>query len=324
MVKGKNTNSLMRHLRDEHKIDIGGSKDKKELLNMGYYHGFKGYRYIKTKSNRIDFTSFNQLTAIYEFDMDLKTLFYRHLMMIETALKNYTLEVIIEHGSADFDYVFTHMLNDYKKENIGNNKYKKKMKNRLDLRDHIYDSITRGYSDGKPMIQHFFHENKTLPLWAIFEVITLGNFGSFVNCLNLDIRLQIAKKIGINTTNHNHNGRLVQTMVFLIKDLRNAVAHNSVIFDCRFKQSEPSADLKAFLSSETNVRNLTFDSIVDYLVIIIFLKKQFGSTKTELNRIIRNFISECEEFGESAPREVYSAILGTEMRTKINTLSQYV
>ncbi|WOV83900.1 Abi family protein [Sporosarcina jeotgali] len=324
MVKGKNTNSLMRHLRDNHNIDIQGSKDKKNLMNMGYYHGYKGYRYIKIPQNTIEFQSFSEVVAIYEFDMMLKTIFYPNLMMLETALKNHVLEVIIKKGSADFEHVFTNLLNDYKKENAGSKKYKKKMKSRLNLRDHIYDTISRSFASDKPVIQHFFHKNEPIPLWAIFEVITLGSFGSFVHCLNEETRLEIANEIGLKSTNHNHNGRLVEKMVFAIKDLRNAVAHNSVIFDCRFKQGEPAAELKAFLSSETGVRDVTFDNIVDYLVLVIYLKKNFGATKTELKKIIKDFSRECEHFGEVIPREAYSAILGTDFRTKITRLLRYV
>lgn len=36
MVRGKTVNGLMRHLRDTHGIEINGSKNKKDLLNMGY------------------------------------------------------------------------------------------------------------------------------------------------------------------------------------------------------------------------------------------------------------------------------------------------
>lgn len=47
--KGKTTVALMRHIRKNHKIHINGSKDKKDLLNMGYYHGYKRYRFIKVE-----------------------------------------------------------------------------------------------------------------------------------------------------------------------------------------------------------------------------------------------------------------------------------
>ena len=46
-MKVKTTNALMKYLREQHNISIDGSKDKKNLRNIGYYHGYKGYRYIK-------------------------------------------------------------------------------------------------------------------------------------------------------------------------------------------------------------------------------------------------------------------------------------
>ena len=52
--KAKTINGLMIHLRDDCKIDIGGSKDKLQLTQYGYYHEYKGYRFIKQRSNTIE------------------------------------------------------------------------------------------------------------------------------------------------------------------------------------------------------------------------------------------------------------------------------
>lgn len=41
----KKTNALMRHLRDSG-ISIQGSKQKRQLINTGYFHGYKGYRFF--------------------------------------------------------------------------------------------------------------------------------------------------------------------------------------------------------------------------------------------------------------------------------------
>ena len=40
----KTTNALMKYLREFHNISINGSADKKNLRNIGYYPGYKGYR----------------------------------------------------------------------------------------------------------------------------------------------------------------------------------------------------------------------------------------------------------------------------------------
>ena len=71
-MKVKTTNALMKYLRDHHNIYIKGKKDKSNLINIGYYHGYKGYRYIKNPNNRINLTSFNEIVSIVNFDKKLK------------------------------------------------------------------------------------------------------------------------------------------------------------------------------------------------------------------------------------------------------------
>ena len=81
----KTTDALMRHLRDSG-IAIKGSKQKQQLINTGYFHGYKGYRYINTPSNHVPYTKFEELVAVYEFDAGLKSLFYPNVMLIEIIL----------------------------------------------------------------------------------------------------------------------------------------------------------------------------------------------------------------------------------------------
>ncbi len=46
-------NGLMRHLRNDCHIQISGSYQKQQLISYGYYHGYKGYRFIKNKHNQM-------------------------------------------------------------------------------------------------------------------------------------------------------------------------------------------------------------------------------------------------------------------------------
>lgn len=325
MLKGKTTNGLMRHLRDEHGISISGSKHKKDLLNMGYYHGYKGYRFIGQSQDKIPYTKFEEVTAVYQFDANLKALLYPSIMLVETAIKNYTLDSIISNNHPlDFEYVFSHLLNDYKKHSVGSSDYRKKMKMRLNLRDKIFQSISYNYSSQKEVIQHFFDNNKPIPLWAIFEVMSLGEFGFFLQCLNEPIRINIADDLKIHSTSHNQNGRITQEIIFLLKELRNAVAHNSVIFDCRFRKANPPSRLKAYLQSEIGITNILFTNIVDYFIILMFLSKKLGITKTELKKITRNFRDESERLRNQIPIPVHTSIMGSDFRNKINQLLNYL
>lgn len=324
LVKGKTTNGLMRHLREKRGISISGSKSKRDLLNMGYYHGYKGYRFIGNSQNRIPYTKFEEVVSVYEFDSNVKSILYPNIMLIETAIKNYTLNTLIGIGPADSDYAFSYLLNDYKKHNVGNKDYREKMKKRLDLKNKIYEAITYNYSDNKAVIQHFFHKNKQVPLWAIFELISLGVFGFFIQCLNEDVRITIAKDLKVHSTAHNQNGRLLEDMIFLVKDLRNAVAHNSVVFDCRFKKASPPARLKEYLENETGVAGVTFDTIVDYFIILVVLLNKLGVPKNDLRRIVKNLSTESERLRNSIPIPIHTSIMGSNFRRKIENLLQYI
>ena len=63
----KSPDALMRHLRDNG-ISISGSSQKQQLINTGYFHGYKGYRFFVSSSNRLPFTSYNEINATIQYD----------------------------------------------------------------------------------------------------------------------------------------------------------------------------------------------------------------------------------------------------------------
>ncbi|MEG0833789.1 MAG: Abi family protein, partial [Oscillospiraceae bacterium] len=58
----KTTDGLMRHLRDNG-IEISGRDQKYQLMNTGYFHGYKGYRFFKDAQNRLPFVSYDEVYA---------------------------------------------------------------------------------------------------------------------------------------------------------------------------------------------------------------------------------------------------------------------
>ena len=90
----KTIDGLMRHLRNNG-IKIGGSTQKRQLINTGYFHGYKGYRFFKNSNKPIPFSTYGDIHATIKYDSDLKALFYGKLMFIETAVKNIALSRIM-------------------------------------------------------------------------------------------------------------------------------------------------------------------------------------------------------------------------------------
>ena len=124
---------LKTHLQEKHNLKINPNQEK-DLRKIGYYHGYKGYRFVRKSNNPISFTNFSQVVALNDFDMQLKGLFYPNLMFIENALKNYVLEATLaDSQSENLQEVFNKSLTYYKEFKTGTAAYKKEFKRKMDL-----------------------------------------------------------------------------------------------------------------------------------------------------------------------------------------------
>lgn len=331
--KPKSINGLMKYMRDEKHIKINGSSEKLQLRNMGYYHGYKGYRYITSPSNKITFTTFQEISAIYNFDASIKALLYPQVMFLETALKNYVLEVFIDRaGSNSFNDIYNKLLTNYqsfypynkqypnpKKLDEAEKKYKNQLRSRLELRDTVYKVQTKAYSKKNKIAVHYYQKDLNLPIWAIFELLSLGEFGYFVSCAEINTRKQISSSLGIRPSDDT-SGLLPQRLIFTLKDLRNAIAHNNVVFDTRFKTGEIDKQIINCLQNATGITNINFSTITDYIILVAYMLRNFGMSKTNLNKFIREFESAAESLRSSIPISVYNQIIHTDMKAKLSAL----
>ncbi len=310
-------NALMKHLRKKHKINITGSKNKQELKNLGYYHTYKGYRYVNSPDNVLNFKDFNEIVSLYRFDSKLKELFYPKLMTIETISKNRVLQILIEKYKTDeFNVIYDKGMND-------NSSNKDLKKNRLRLRTNIYNTLANNFGRSNNIVTHFYSKDRHVPIWGIFEIITLGEFSDVINCLNSDTKRLISLDMNL-VSQYDSEYKFPETIIRLIKDLRNAVAHNSVIFDVRFKKMDPNKNVKAYLQSELGTNAIQFNSIVDYFLLIAVLLHKFEIPKREIVKFINDFDDIIEEFRKQIDIDIFSKIIFTDKKAKLNCLKSYI
>lgn len=322
-MKPKSINALMAYMRDKKNIHINGSVQKRKLRHMGYFHGYKGYRYCNSPSTLLPYNDFNELQAVYDFDMKIKAILYPKIMYLETALKNYVLEEILNDAQSNrFADVYSKLMNDYKSHPIGSCEYKKSITKRMNVRNKIYSVISRDYGKNN-IIAHYYDKDKPVPIWAIFELISLGEFGNFISCLNLTTRLNISKSVGI-VTSRDRDGRMLEMIVYAIKDLRNSVAHNNTIFDNRFKTGNINSRISNYISSETGIMNVTFKTIVDYIILISFVMKLLKCNKSDILPFILQFEDACEELRKKIPVNIFSKIVYTDTRAKLSAMKKYL
>ena len=333
----KPIDGLMRYMRDEKNIDISGSTQKRKLRNIGYYHGYKGYRYVNNPNNKLTFSSFNEITAIYDFDAKIKAILYPQVMFIETALKNYVLEILLKKSNSDsFNVIYSKLLNNcnsfspvgkkYKnahEREKAEEKYKTALKKRLDLRDRVYNVQTTAYGNKNKIAEHFIHKDINLPIWAIFELLSLGEFGHFVSCINYDTRKDISTSLGIRPS-VDSNALLTQRLIYAVKDLRNSIAHNDVIFDTRFRSSNIDNQVISNLTNETGITNISFNTITDYMILVVYMLKMFETPKLDIRRLINEFDSAKESLRKLIPINIYNQIIHTDTVVKINSIKAYI
>lgn len=322
----KSTNQLMRHLRDNG-IDISGKLQKQQLINTGYFHGYKGYRFFGESYNKIPFISYKEINATIQYDTKLKSLLYGKMMFIETVFKNIALNTIMEEiGSSSIYDMYDKVVSSYKNSEELSEDIKKKLQaNKLNLQGSIQNSIAAAYRRDNPKITHFYNtvNYNEVPIWAVFEILTMGDFGHLLSCLTKDMRKKISRKIGINLS-CDTNCTLVYKYVYALKDLRNAIAHNDVVYDTRFRKMDPSRPMKQCLILEMGLPYINFKTIGDYIILVCYCLKLLKVTKTEIKLFVREFEKITKEYEKMVNAEVTSVTIHSDLNLRMEILKKTI
>lgn len=321
--KPKTTDGLMRHMRNNKNIEINGSKEKIQLRNIGYFHGYKGYNFFLDKSDELSFDNFSELQSLYDFDAEIKSLFYKHVMFIETAIKNRILEIIHLHSGFTLELLFKNSLTNYKKYKPGSKDYRKSLKNTLRLQSEIYDIIHSNHSS-RPFIYHFIYHDRPVPTYAVFELLTLGNLVFITRCLNQSLKVKTLKDLRLYTVSFDKSEDILGDIIDILKGLRNAIAHNGILYDCRFKDSNIGNRVSHFIKIKTGITDVKFNRIVDYLVLIVLICGSLSYTKTELKKIVKSFENHVEVLRNSLNTSTYHKVIGTDVKRKIGDLKIFI
>lgn len=322
MKSPQTINGLMRHLRNHCNIQINGSYQKQQLISYGYYHGYKGYRFVRNSKNQIPFTNFSEVVAIIEYDNNLKAALYPELMFLETAIKNIVCnESVSGLKTASFEHVYQNRMMD----NITNTHLQSK---RLKLRNTIYSKLSDRYRNEEhndnQMIRHFFNRGEDAPLWAIFEILYLSDLAAFFECLNKISREKILRQLNMYDIAVDTNCMLLSCILYTLKSLRNSIAHNSIIFDTRFKDRKISTILKRWIEKETSISNITLYSLIDYIIIVCCVLKRIDFSNMRAINLLKKYKTENDLLSNSVQNNIYQSIIQQNITNKISTLEIYL
>ncbi len=323
----KSTDALMRHLRDNG-IDISGSAQKRQLINTGYYHGYKGYRFFKNAGTRLPFTSYEEVYATIQYDTALKSLFYSKMMFIETAVKNIVLEgILAKANSESIQAMYDKVVSGYRNAPANSTQEQKKrlQQNKLNLQNSIQSNLAYAYKKNNPKITHFYNNvgYSGVPIWALFEIMTMGDFGYLLSCLTYDVRDDISRRIGLNLA-CDTDRQLIYKYIYTLKDLRNAIAHNAVIFDTRFRNIDPSKAMKQCLEIEMGLPYVNFKTIGDYVLLMCYYLKLLKVPKTEIKSFVRSFEKITDEYRASVNPAVAAIVIHPDLASRMTILKNFI
>lgn len=323
----KKIDDLITHL-NKTGISISDNFEKNNLINTGYFHGYKGYRFFKQPQLKLPFNSYSELYSTIQYDSNLKALFYDKIMFIETAVKNISLICILDNvGSESIQDMYSKVICSYNNapDNYTTKQKRLLQEKKLNLQSRIQTYLVSGYKAQNPVITHYYNNTNygSVPLWSLFEIITLGDLGYLLSCLTYDVRDYISKQIGFNLA-CDTNRELIYKYIYTIKDIRNAIAHNSVIFDTRFRKIDSSKAMQRCIEQEINLPYINFKTIDDYLILVCYYLKKLKVPSDEIFKFIEDFEDITQKYINSINKNVAAIVIHTDRQQKLNILKKFI
>lgn len=323
----KKINALMRHLNHSG-ISIQGSKQKRQLINTGYFHGYKGYRFFGNSQRRLPFSSYNEVYATIQYDSELKSLLYGKMMFIETAVKNIALEsILINANSESIQDMYDKVVSGYNNapESSTPEQKRKMQQNKLNLQNSIQSNLAYAYKKNNPKITHFYNNvgYSDVPVWALFEIMTMGDLGYLLSCLTYEVRDDISKRLGLNVS-CDTNRQLIYKYIYTLKDLRNAIAHNAVVFDTRFRSIDPTSAMKQCLKFEIGLSYVNFKNIGDYIILMCYYLKMLKVSKSEIKSFIYRFEKITDDYRKVVNPNVAAMVIHPDLMARMDILKKYI
>lgn len=322
--KVRTINGLMKHLRDNG-VEIRGSKEKQQLINFGYYHGYKGYRCFQSVPRvMIPFTNFKEIVATIEYDGELKTILYPKLMFVETALESIVCQKIVEiTGSTTFNSMMNTAIQNYNRFDpwsSSNADRAKKQKDYFDLKKQLEGNIAKAYTNNLPKITHFIESTTLeLPIWPVFELLTLGEVQKIIQYSILPVRNAVSNVFGIGVaidSKRNYLGKMINQLRFL----RNAVAHNDVVFDNRFKHNDAPNNIYRIFQSFGGLSSFQCDNIFDYFVILAWFMEKLGCSKTEIKNFLNAYKKATDSYKTKIPSSIQNIVIPNNYSSMVSTV----
>ncbi len=257
-------------------------KAERYLLENNYFnviHGYSQYFFKSNSNHYLPGTTFDEVAHLHYFDMELKSLLFKHIMDAESHFKSILAYHFAKyHENTPVAYLNP---NSYSGK-IEPNEINGMIKHIQRVTSHRMHSYDTSY------LQPYYQAFKSPPIWAIIDYLTLGEVIQFYEFLPKHLRSTIAHQFTPQNAKEFVKYDIILNYLKHIKLIRNAVAHNHRLLD--FTYEESLTFYSNVFEGKVSKDNENYDKVYHlYLILKLFLtENQYAQLHNTLLKRIKN------------------------------------
>lgn len=117
---------------------------------------------------------------------------------------------------------------------------------------------------------------------------------------------------------------ILGNIIFALKDLRNAVAHNGVTVDVRFKNASVNHDIGKMLAADAGVNMIDFSEITDYVILIAYLLFKLQIPEDDIASFLNSYRNILNRYKPLLPQPIFSRLVHTNAFHKLSRTEQFI
>ncbi|CUX33190.1 Abi family protein [Clostridium sp. C105KSO13] len=263
--------------KEKHLIISDKAYAEDVLKRIGYFPLMGGYKHLfrmpLTKKYK-EGTTFEEIVALYEFDSELRELFFKYLLQIERHLRSLMSYYFCEkYGESQSAYLDINNFNNTRRTYKTVLRLISTLQRAVTTTDYVY-------------INYYRNTYGNIPLWVLINVLTFGNLSKMYQVFPQSLQSKICKNFG------SINQRQMEQFLSVLTKFRNVCAHGERLFTYRTMDNISDLPLHKKLSIPMKGIQYQYGKKDLFAVVIAFRylipAKDFLAFKKKLSRLIDN------------------------------------
>lgn len=206
-------------LLEEKKIKIQDKAYAEKMLQqIGYFPLMGGYKHLFRIPNTKRYkegTAFEEIVSLYQFDTELRELFFRYLLEIERHLRSL------------MSYYFTETYGTEQKQYLNAKNYHQTASNHLLIKK-LIATLNRAVTTTDYIYINYYRKTYgEIPLWVLMNILTFGNLSKMFQVFPQSLKSKVTRNFA------PLNPHQLEQMLSVLTKYRNVCAHGERLFTYR-------------------------------------------------------------------------------------------